>query len=91
MDGLPGLQRGMKTLETDKVKPMKKMVGRYAPLNGERRRSSKAFTLGHLILAALMGLFISVGAFLLLLRFGYVAVYFKKEIAGVRWEGLVRG
>lgn len=91
MDGLPGLQRGVATGAKDKVKPMKKMVGRYAPMNGERRRSSRAFTSAHLILAMLVGLLISMGAFALLLRFGYVAVYFKKEIAGVQWEGLVRG
>ncbi|KAF2757065.1 pyridoxamine phosphate oxidase family protein [Pseudovirgaria hyperparasitica] len=31
MDGLPGLQRGYQTLVRDKVAPIKKMVGPYAP------------------------------------------------------------
>jgi hypothetical protein len=31
MDGLPGMQRGVKTAQIENVKPIKKMVGPYAP------------------------------------------------------------
>jgi len=31
MDGLPGMKRGVKTAKVEDVKPMKKMVGPYAP------------------------------------------------------------
>lgn len=91
MDGLPGMQRGVKTALTDSVKPMKKMVGRYAPINGERRRPTRVYTLGHLILAALVGVLISVGLFVVLLRLESVAVCFGKECSQRRWEGLFKG
>ncbi|KAJ9615321.1 hypothetical protein H2200_001396 [Cladophialophora chaetospira] len=90
MDGLPGLQRGVQTAVTDSVKPIKKMIGPYAPVNGERRRPTRVFTLGHLILAALVGLLVSVGLFLVLLKLESVAVCFRKDCSRTRWEGLLK-
>lgn len=58
MDGLPGMQRGSQTAVTDGVKPIKKMVGPYAPVSngaGDRsHRSSRVFTPLHLVLVALL-------------------------------------
>jgi hypothetical protein len=85
MDGLPGLQRGVNTATTDGVKPMKKMVGPYAPVNGERRRLARAYTLGHLVVAALVGMVCCVGLFLLLVRVGVLAVCVRRECEGRRW------
>lgn len=85
------MQRGSKTAVTDSVKPIKKMVGPYAPLNGERRRPTRAFTLGHLMLAVLVGLLISAGLFLVLLKLESVAVCFGKDCSRTRWDGLFKG
>ncbi|KIX01871.1 uncharacterized protein Z518_09598 [Rhinocladiella mackenziei CBS 650.93] len=53
MDGLPGLKRGVQTAIADRVKPIKKMVGPFAPVKGPRR-PKMIFTMGHLILVALV-------------------------------------
>lgn len=70
MDGLPGLQRGVKTAITDDVKPVKKMVGPYAPLKGPRR-PNQVFTVGHLILVALLSAFSTVVLIFVALKFGF--------------------
>ncbi|EXJ74444.1 uncharacterized protein A1O5_02740 [Cladophialophora psammophila CBS 110553] len=70
MDGLPGLQRGVRTAMTDDVKPIKKMVGPYAPTNGRSRRPNKFFTLGHLILVAILTALSTTVLVLVLLRVG---------------------
>lgn len=55
MDGLPGMQRGLHTAGTDKVKPIKKLVGPHAGASLARsRRPQRIFVLRHLVLAALL-------------------------------------
>ncbi|KIW22765.1 uncharacterized protein PV07_11031 [Cladophialophora immunda] len=71
MDGLPGLQRGVKTALTDDVKPIKKMVGPYAPPSnggGRSRRPTGAFAPGHLILVAILSSLTTAILVLVLLR-----------------------
>ncbi|OAP63917.1 hypothetical protein AYL99_03144 [Fonsecaea erecta] len=71
MDGLPGLQRGVKTAVTEDVKPIKKMVGRYAPSsNGRSCRPTKAYTPAHLILVAVLSSLTTALLVLILLRVG---------------------
>lgn len=53
MDGLPGMKRGVETGKTDGVKPIKKMVGQYAPVNGPRL-AKKVYSSEHLILVAFL-------------------------------------
>lgn len=79
MDGLPGMQRGVATSITDAVKPMKKMVGQYAPLNGERRRSNRGFMLAHIALAVLIGVLGCLGVGLMLVRLGFLVVVVCRE------------
>lgn len=59
MDGLPGLKRGVKTGITDSVKPIKKMVGQYAPTMGPRL-PRKVYTANHLILVGFLSSLLSV-------------------------------
>jgi len=54
MDGLPGMKRGLETGKTDNVKPIKKMVGQYAPPTNGMRPVKRAYYSEHLILAALL-------------------------------------
>ncbi len=86
MDGLPGMQRGVKTAVTDSVKPIKKMVGQYAPTKGPRT-GTRIFQTWHLILVALIS---SLGTTLLLLfmlaRLGPGTVCFGTECADGQWE-----
>jgi nitrogen fixation/metabolism regulation signal transduction histidine kinase len=89
MDNLPGLQRGVNTAVTDSVKPIKKMVGRYAPVNGERRSPARVFTLRYLILAVLLVLLVAAWLFLLLIGGGLVAVCVGKACSRRGWQGIV--
>ena len=68
MDGLPGLQRGVRTAIADSVKPIKKMVGPFAPMNGPRR-PQKVFTLADIILVALLSCVSTTILILLLWKF----------------------
>ncbi|KIX92152.1 uncharacterized protein Z520_12145 [Fonsecaea multimorphosa CBS 102226] len=71
MDGLPGLQRGVNTAVTDNVKPIKKMVGPYAPSsksNGHSKGRSRALTPEHLILVAVLSSLTTAVLVLLMLR-----------------------
>ena len=88
MDGLPGLQRAVETGQTDSVKPMKKMVGKFAPTSEQGRRMTRVFGMGHLMLVALIS---SLGTALLMLlvlsgmvRWGEVCL--GDEYRGIRWE-----
>ncbi|KAL2444315.1 hypothetical protein ABEF95_016599 [Exophiala dermatitidis] len=79
MDGLPGLQRGVRTGDAENVKPIKKMVGPYAPDKKPRNTGTvhkRAFGLEHLILVALLTcLSTAIVLFLLLSRnFGVAGV-----------------
>jgi len=67
MDGLPGMQRGLHTAVTDNVKPIKKMVGTYAPVKGPRR-AQRVFLLRHLVLAAVLSAVSTVVLMFFLLR-----------------------
>ena len=59
MDGLPGLKRGVQTGITDSVKPIKKMVGKYAPIGGPRM-PRKVYTANQLILVSMLSSLLSV-------------------------------
>lgn len=59
MDGLPGLKRGVQTGITDSVKPIKKMVGQYAPTTGPRL-PRKVYTVNHLVLVSFLSSLLSV-------------------------------
>jgi hypothetical protein len=52
MDGLPGMRRGLQTAVTDKVNPIKKMVGPHAPF--QPRRPQRIFLWRHMIMVALL-------------------------------------
>ena len=60
VDGLPGMHIARETGSKEGIKPLKKMVGRAA-LDGTRRRDAAAerFTLGQLILVALVSALLS--------------------------------
>ncbi|EXJ56587.1 hypothetical protein A1O7_06931 [Cladophialophora yegresii CBS 114405] len=81
MDGLPGMQRGVKTALTDNVKPIKKMVGPYAPEVSRVRKSTRTFTIWHLILAAVLGALSIVAVGFIVVRSGSVAVCYGRECA----------
>lgn len=69
MDGLPGMQRGLHTAVTDKVKPIKKMVGPCAALaNGKYKPSQRVFVLRHLLLTAVLSAVSTVVLMFFLLR-----------------------
>src|SRR4051812_30955201 len=70
MDGLPGMKRGVETGKTDDVKPIKKMVGPYAPLANGPRPVKAVYNAGHLILVALLSSVLTVVAILLILLYG---------------------
>lgn len=78
MDGLPGLQRGVKTSITDNVKPIKKMVGPYAPIKGPRR-PQQVFRAGHLILVALLSCLSTAILIFFLLNLGVGGCKLNKE------------
>lgn len=52
MDGLPGLQRGIEVAKNEKVPPMKKMKGPYAP--SEPRKAPFMVSVEMTILIALV-------------------------------------
>ncbi|OAG45521.1 hypothetical protein AYO21_00157 [Fonsecaea monophora] len=75
MDGLPGMQRGVKTAVAEDVKPIKKMVGPYAPGSvGRSQRPAGTFTPGHLILVAILSSLTTAIVLLILSRVGNVKV-----------------
>lgn len=53
MDGLPGTNIGQKTMRSEKITPLKKMVGPLAPTRYQNRNAG--FGIEHLILAAMLG------------------------------------
>jgi hypothetical protein len=91
MDGLPGMQRGLHTAVTDHVKPIKKMVGPYAPESGRRGSLTTprtfTFTLWHLILAAVLGALSAVALGLVVVRSGSAAVCYGKECSAMHCIG----
>ncbi|EXJ88492.1 hypothetical protein A1O1_05422 [Capronia coronata CBS 617.96] len=80
MDGLPGLQRGVKTGITEKVTPIKKMVGPTAPVKGPRR-PRQAFTVGHLILVAILSFLSTAVVILFLLKLGVGGYRLNRALA----------
>jgi hypothetical protein len=69
MDGLPGMKRGVETGKTDSVKPIKKMVGQYAPVNGPRR-AKKVYSSDHLVLVAFLSSILTAVLIFLVLNYG---------------------
>ncbi|KIV85196.1 hypothetical protein PV11_00923 [Exophiala sideris] len=70
MDGLPGMQRGLQTGLDEKVRPIKKMIGRMALVEGqESRRPQKIFLVRHVVLVAVMSSVSTAVFIFLLLRF----------------------
>ncbi|KAI1392516.1 uncharacterized protein F4822DRAFT_131533 [Hypoxylon trugodes] len=53
MDGLPGMQRGLKAGRLYAINPVKKMVGPFAPKNGVNLRVFNNFQVEHLIIIVL--------------------------------------
>ncbi|KAI0835496.1 hypothetical protein F5Y06DRAFT_276453 [Hypoxylon sp. FL0890] len=53
MDGLPGMERGLKAGRQYQITPMKKMVGPWAPKNGVNLDIRRGFQLEHLIIIVL--------------------------------------
>lgn len=51
MDGLPGLEIGVKTAKEEHIAPMEKMVGPQAP---KHYRNKNRFGVGHLVLVAVI-------------------------------------
>lgn len=51
MDGLPGMKVGVKTARKEKIEPIKKMVGPYAP---KHYNGTNGFGNKHIILVALL-------------------------------------
>ena len=89
MDGLPGLQRAVKTGQTDRVKPMKKMVGRFAAVSGQPRKARRVFKTGHLVLGA--ALISSLGtAVLLLVSLRLFGAGIGRECKEMHWEAVLR-
>jgi hypothetical protein len=72
------MRRGVATGKSEAVKPIKKMVGPYAPINGERRRANRGFTLAHLIFAVLVGVLGCMGVVLMLVQMGMLVVDGRK-------------
>ncbi|WPG98018.1 Hypothetical protein R9X50_00080200 [Acrodontium crateriforme] len=64
MDGLPGLKRGLIAGKTEKVEPIKKMVGPLAPRNGATRRFELSLVQIMLVVLAsmLLGIVIMCGS-----------------------------
>ena len=70
MDGLPGMQRGLQTGLNEKVRPIKKMTGRMAIVEGrESRRPQKMFLFRHVVLVAVASSISTAVFIFLLLRF----------------------
>jgi hypothetical protein len=57
MDGLPGMKKALEVGKLENVAPIKKMVGPLAPL---RYQSTGTYTLEHLIVVAMLFLFLGV-------------------------------
>jgi hypothetical protein len=55
MDGLPGMKRGLEFGRLENVAPIKKMVGPLAPV---RYQFTGSYTLEHLIVVAVLFLFL---------------------------------
>lgn len=70
MDGLPGMKRGIETGKTDNVKPIKKMVGQYAPPANGLRPVKKVYHSQHLILTALLSSILTAVLIFAVLLFG---------------------
>lgn len=53
MDGLPGLRRGVETAKREKVQPIKKMVGPFAPTSIKKSTDRLASTSSTIIFVAI--------------------------------------
>ncbi len=63
MDGLPGMRRGVETAKRENVKPIKKMVGPFAPTSKyPRTRVAGQVPILYLIIVALLSFCIGIAA-----------------------------
>jgi hypothetical protein len=67
MDGLPGLRRGVETAKREDVKPIKKMVGPFAPTSAKKSANRLASTSP--VFVALSSFFVGMLVTFLLLEF----------------------
>jgi len=74
MDGLPGMWRGVETAKREQVKPIKKMVGPFAPsLEAPRTRVVGQVPMLYLIIVTLLSFSIgTVGTALVGVQLGYL-------------------
>ncbi|KAN0108245.1 pyridoxamine phosphate oxidase family protein [Hyaloscypha variabilis] len=74
MDGLPGMRRGVETAKKENVKPIKKMVGPYAPSSEcPRTRVAGQVPMLYLIIVALLSFCIGIaGTALVGVQLGYL-------------------
>lgn len=94
MDNLPGMQRGVRTAASDGVKPIKKMVGAYAPSPTRQPRRAGGpgqFSLAHVVLAAVLGMLAALALGVAVVRFGDVDVCLNGARCvgeSAKWRGL---
>ena len=74
VDGLPGMEIGQRIGKAEKIKPLKKFVGPYAPKGYQYPNSG--FGIEHLVLAALVGALLTV----LVLLYGAQTVAMAREV-----------
>ena len=74
MDGLPGMRRGVDTAKREQVKPIKKMVGPFAPnLEYPRTRVEGQVPTLYLIIVALLSFCMGIAATALVgVQMGYL-------------------
>jgi hypothetical protein len=74
MDGLPGMRRAVEMAKKENVKPMKKMVGPFAPTSElPRTRFAGQVPMLHLIIVAVLSFCMGIAATALAgLQFGYL-------------------
>ncbi len=74
MDGLPGMRRGVETAKSENVKPIKKMVGPFAPTSEyPRTRLAGQVPIQYLIIVALLGFCMGIaGTAFVGLQLGYL-------------------
>jgi hypothetical protein len=74
MDGLPGMRRGVETAKRENVKPIKKMVGPFAPTSEyPQARVTGQVPILYLIIVALLSFCIGIaGTALVGVQLGYL-------------------
>ena len=74
MDGLPGMRRGVDTAKREQVKPIKKMVGPFAPSSEfPRTRVAGQVPMLYLIIVALLSFCMGIaGTALVVVQIGYL-------------------